>query len=55
MKAVVFHKPKDMRVETVDDPSLEDGRDVIVRVPRPRFAAQICTSTMDFFLKPSRW
>jgi hypothetical protein len=26
MKAVVFHKPKDMRVESVEDPSLEDPR-----------------------------
>jgi S-(hydroxymethyl)glutathione dehydrogenase / alcohol dehydrogenase len=45
MKAVVFHKPKDMRVETVDDPSLEDGRDVIVRVT----ATAICGSDLHLY------
>ncbi|HEY5780037.1 MAG TPA: hypothetical protein VIT00_14940 [Terrimicrobiaceae bacterium] len=32
MKAVVFHKPNDMRVETVEDPSLKDPRDIILKV-----------------------
>lgn len=32
MKALVFHKPKDVRVETVPDPRIENARDVIVRV-----------------------
>jgi S-(hydroxymethyl)glutathione dehydrogenase / alcohol dehydrogenase len=45
MKAVVFHKPKDMRVETVDDPSLEDGRDVILRVT----ATAICGSDLHLY------
>jgi alcohol dehydrogenase len=42
MKAVVFHKPKDMRVETVEDPSLEDPRDAILRVT----ATAICGSDL---------
>ena len=45
MKAVVFHKPKDMRVETVDDPSLEDPRDVILRVT----ATAICGSDLHLY------
>jgi S-(hydroxymethyl)glutathione dehydrogenase / alcohol dehydrogenase len=45
MKAVVFHKPKDMRVETVDEPSLEDGRDVILRVT----ATAICGSDLHLY------
>ena len=45
MKAVVFHKPKDMRVETVDDPALEDARDIIVRVT----ATAICGSDLHLY------
>jgi len=32
MKAVVFHKPKDVKVETVDDPVLKKSTDVIIKV-----------------------
>jgi threonine dehydrogenase-like Zn-dependent dehydrogenase len=32
MKALVFHKPKHVSVETVKDPIIEDDRDVIVKV-----------------------
>ncbi|WP_245546848.1 alcohol dehydrogenase catalytic domain-containing protein [Pseudopedobacter saltans] len=32
MKAAVFHKPGDIRVDTVDDPRIEDSRDVILKV-----------------------
>lgn len=32
MKAAVFHKPGDIRVDTVEDPRIEDARDVILRV-----------------------
>ncbi|QNF31237.1 glutathione-dependent formaldehyde dehydrogenase (plasmid) [Adhaeribacter swui] len=32
MKALVFHKINDVRVDTVDDPSIEDSRDAIIRV-----------------------
>ncbi|HEX4046918.1 MAG TPA: alcohol dehydrogenase catalytic domain-containing protein [Elusimicrobiota bacterium] len=32
MKALVFHHPKDVRVESVPDPRIENARDVIVRV-----------------------
>jgi S-(hydroxymethyl)glutathione dehydrogenase / alcohol dehydrogenase len=45
MKAVVFHKPKDMRVENVDDPRLEEPRDVILRVT----ATAICGSDLHMY------
>jgi S-(hydroxymethyl)glutathione dehydrogenase / alcohol dehydrogenase len=32
MKALVFHKPHDVRVETVPDPRIENARDVILSV-----------------------
>lgn len=32
MKAAVFHKPGDISYDTVDDPRIEDGGDVILRV-----------------------
>nr|WP_293908152.1 hypothetical protein [Sphingobacterium sp. UBA5670] len=32
MKAAVFHKPGDIRVDHVPDPSILDPRDVILRV-----------------------
>lgn len=32
MKAAVFHKPGDIRVETVEDPRIEQAHDVIVKV-----------------------
>jgi alcohol dehydrogenase len=32
MKALVFHKPKDVRVETVPDPRIEESQDAIIRV-----------------------
>lgn len=42
MKAVVFHGPHDVRVETVPDPSLADQDSAIVRVTR----ASICGSDL---------
>ncbi|MHB0999662.1 MAG: zinc-dependent alcohol dehydrogenase [Armatimonadota bacterium] len=45
MKAVVYHKPKDMRVENVDDPKIEDARDAIVRVT----STAICGSDLHFY------
>lgn len=32
MKAAVFHKPGDIRYDTVDDPIIEDARDIILKV-----------------------
>jgi S-(hydroxymethyl)glutathione dehydrogenase/alcohol dehydrogenase len=32
MKAAVFHKPGDISYDTVDDPRIQDGRDVILKV-----------------------
>lgn len=45
MRAVVFHKPKDVRVERVDDPALEHPRDAIVRVT----STAICGSDLHIY------
>ncbi len=45
MKAVVFHNPKDVRVETVDDPRIEDARDVILKVT----STAICGSDLHIY------
>jgi S-(hydroxymethyl)glutathione dehydrogenase/alcohol dehydrogenase len=45
MKAVVFHKPKDMRVETVEDPRIEESRDVILKVT----STAICGSDLHIY------
>ncbi|WP_231460168.1 zinc-dependent alcohol dehydrogenase [Pedobacter sp. Leaf132] len=42
MKAAVFHKPGDIRVDTVPDPEILDPRDVILRVT----ATAICGSDL---------
>lgn len=45
MKALVFHKPKDVRVETVPDPKIEHVRDAIVRVT----STSICGSDLHIY------
>ncbi|WP_242926807.1 zinc-dependent alcohol dehydrogenase [Pontibacter vulgaris] len=45
MKAVVFHNPKDVRVDTVDDPRIEDARDVILKVT----STAICGSDLHIY------
>lgn len=45
MKAVVFHKPKDIRVETVEDPRIEESRDAILRVT----STAICGSDLHIY------
>jgi len=45
MKALVFHKPKDVRVDTVDDPRIEESRDVILKVT----STAICGSDLHIF------
>ncbi|MCE5200619.1 MAG: zinc-dependent alcohol dehydrogenase [Armatimonadota bacterium] len=45
MKAVVFHKPKDIRVETVDDPKIEDPQDAILRIT----LTAICGSDLHIY------
>ena len=45
MKAVVFHKPKDVRVEEWDEPTIRDGRDAIVRTT----ATLICGSDLHIY------
>lgn len=42
MKAAVFHKPGDISYDTVDDPRIENGRDVILKVT----ATAICGSDL---------
>jgi threonine dehydrogenase-like Zn-dependent dehydrogenase len=45
MKAVVFHKPRDMRVDQVPDPEIEHPQDVVLRVTR----TAICGSDLHIF------
>lgn len=45
MKAVVFREPKKVSVESVPDPSIEDPRDVILRVTR----TAICGSDLHIY------
>jgi len=45
MKAVVFHKPKDIRVEEVADPIIEQPRDSIIRVT----STAICGSDLHIY------
>jgi threonine dehydrogenase-like Zn-dependent dehydrogenase len=45
MKALVYHKPKDVRIENVDDPRIEDPRDAIIRVT----STAICGSDLHLY------
>ena len=45
MKAVVFHKPGDMRVDNVDDPKIENPEDIILRVT----STAICGSDLHIY------
>ena len=45
MKALVFHKPKDVRVEQVPDPRIEHPRDAILRVT----STAICGSDLHIY------
>lgn len=45
MKAVVYHKPKEIRVEDVDGPKIQDPRDAIVRVT----STAICGSDLHIY------
>jgi threonine dehydrogenase-like Zn-dependent dehydrogenase len=45
MKALVFHKPKDIRVENVPDPKIENVRDAIIRVT----STSICGSDLHIY------
>lgn len=45
MKAAIFHKPKDVEVETVDDPVIEQPTDAIIRVT----STAICGSDLHIF------
>jgi S-(hydroxymethyl)glutathione dehydrogenase / alcohol dehydrogenase len=45
MKALVFHKPKDVRIDNVDDPRIEDPRDAIIRVT----LTAICGSDLHLY------
>jgi S-(hydroxymethyl)glutathione dehydrogenase/alcohol dehydrogenase len=45
MKALVFHKPKDVRVESIDDPKIDDERDAIIKVT----STAICGSDLHIY------
>jgi len=45
MKAAVIHGPKKITYDTVEDPSLKDDRDVILRVT----ATAICGSDLHIY------
>ncbi len=45
MKATVFHKPGDVRVESVDDPELKDPQDIILKVT----STAICGSDLHIY------
>ncbi len=45
MKAAVFHKPGDIRYETVNDPTIEEGGDVILKVT----STAICGSDLHIY------
>ena len=45
MKALVFHKPKDVRVDTVEDPRIEEARDVVLKVT----STAICGSDLHIY------
>lgn len=45
MKALVFHKPKDVRVDTVDDPTIKENEDVILKVT----STAICGSDLHIY------
>jgi S-(hydroxymethyl)glutathione dehydrogenase/alcohol dehydrogenase len=45
MKALVFHKPKDVRVDEVDDPKIEKETDVIIKVT----STAICGSDLHIY------
>ncbi|RAU83757.1 zinc-dependent alcohol dehydrogenase [Pontibacter arcticus] len=45
MKAAVFHNPKDIRVDTVEDPIIEESRDAILRVT----STAICGSDLHIY------
>jgi threonine dehydrogenase-like Zn-dependent dehydrogenase len=45
MKALVFHKPKDVRVENVPDPKIEDQRDAVIRIT----STAICGSDLHMY------
>jgi S-(hydroxymethyl)glutathione dehydrogenase / alcohol dehydrogenase len=45
MKAAVYHKPKDIKVDTVDDPKIENPRDAIIKVT----STAICGSDLHIY------
>lgn len=45
MKALVFHKPKDVSVDTVDDPRIEEPTDAIIRIT----STAICGSDLHIY------
>ena len=51
MKAAVFHAARDIRIDTVADPTIEQPTDALVRITR----ATICGSDLWFYRGVSQW
>ena len=49
MKAIVYHGPRDFRVETVEEPKLSSAADAIVRIQR----TAICGSDLHAWHGPA--
>ena len=45
MKALVFHSPRNVSVDTVDDPQLKDNRDAIIKIT----STAICGSDLHIY------
>ncbi len=45
MKGLVFHKPKDVQVEIIEDPRIEKSHDAIIRVT----STAICGSDLHIY------
>ncbi len=48
MKALTWHGKADIRCETVPDPTIQDGRDAIIKVT----ACAICGSDLHIYRRP---
>lgn len=44
MKAVVGHEPRDVRLDSVPDPTIEDPFDAVVRITTSAICGTDCTS-----------
>ena len=45
MRAVVFHKPGDIRIDQIDEPKIENPQDIVLRVT----CTAICGSELHIY------